>query len=52
MNDFFNSKFCTDLKNGKLPTVEVEITQKSVLTIGIVILICGVVLIAGVKLTK
>lgn len=54
MNDFFNSKFVTDLKDGTLPTmpVEVEIQTESLLLMGIVLLICGGILVAGYKLIK
>lgn len=54
MNELLNSKLATDLKEGKLPQVDVEVTMatSSMLMIGVIILIVGTVLIAGSKLIK
>lgn len=52
MNDFLNSKFVTDLKNGELPTVEVEIGTQSILIFAGSILLVGVILIVGKSLLK
>lgn len=52
MNDFFQSKFMTDLKNGELPTIEVEIGTQSILILAGSILLVGVILIVGKSLVK
>ncbi len=50
MNEFFESPFVQDLKNGNLPTVEVSVETKSIVTLALAILIVGVVLILGSKM--
>ena len=52
MNEFLNSKFVTDLKNGQLPTVEVEVATKSVVLIAGAFLLVGVILIVGNAIVK
>ncbi len=47
MNDLLNSKFATDLKNGKLPPVEVEIETTSIFMLGGTILTVGAILLIG-----
>lgn len=32
MNEFFNSKLITDMKNGKFPTIEVSISNETLIT--------------------
>lgn len=50
MNDFFNSKFVSDLKDGKLPPVEVEIETTSIALLAGAILLVGFILIVGKKM--
>lgn len=45
MNDLLNSPLIQDLKNGKLPEVEVEIGTQSILTLAGSILLVGMILI-------
>jgi len=52
MNEFFESKFMQDLKQGELPTVEVSFEMKSIIILCLFLLITGSVLIIGSKLMK
>lgn len=50
MNDLLNSKFVSDLKEGKLPPVEVEIETTSIVFLAGAILLVGFILIVGKKM--
>ncbi|MCL2328305.1 MAG: hypothetical protein FWC39_07305 [Bacteroidetes bacterium] len=52
MNDFFNSKLVSDLKDGKLPDVPVKIETESIVMLAGAILLVGVILIVGSALIK
>lgn len=52
MNDFFTSKFVQDLKDGKLPPVEVEIKTESLVQIGLVLVIAGAIVLLIGKIVK
>lgn len=47
MNDFFQSKFIADLKDGNLPPVKVEVETTSIVLLAGSILLVGVILIVG-----
>jgi hypothetical protein len=52
MNDFFNSKFVQDLQNGKLPTVEVEISTESLIQMSVCIGITAIAVIIAAQIFK
>ncbi|MDR0941661.1 MAG: hypothetical protein LBM68_05495 [Bacteroidales bacterium] len=52
MNDFFNSQFVTDLKNGELPEVKVGIETTSILMLAGALLLVGAILVVGKSMIK
>jgi hypothetical protein len=45
MNDFFSSKFMTDLEEGKLPPVVIEFDMLNILILCIALFVTGLLLI-------
>ena len=39
MNDFFNSKFATDLKNGKLPEMEISMATITMVKLSLALIV-------------
>lgn len=52
MNDFFGSKFVQDLKNGKLPPVEVKFSTESLVQIAAVLFFAAVAIIIVSKIAS
>ena len=50
MGDFLNSKFMTDLKDGKLPAVVID--NSSILKLGGMFLVVGLVIVLAVGIVK
>ena len=46
MNDFFNSKFVTDLQDGKLPPVVVEVEPVNIL------ILCAALFVTAILVVK
>lgn len=44
MNDFFDSKFMSDLKAGQLPAVTVKIDSLTIAQLGVMIVVAGLIL--------
>jgi hypothetical protein len=52
MNDFFESKFVQDLKNGKLPEIEVTLADESLIKLFSGILVTAVLIIGISKIIR
>lgn len=52
MNEFFNSKFVTDLKNGQLPPVEVRFSVESLAQVAITLFVTAVAIMIVGRIIK
>lgn len=52
MGDFFSSKFITDLKNGQLPPVDVQLSTKSLVELSVMLFITAVAIIITAQIFK
>ena len=52
MNEFFQSKFMQDLKDGKLPQVEVAISRQGLIELSATLIFTAVVIILIGKIVK
>ncbi len=52
MTDFFNSKFVSDLKDGKLPPVEIEVPARIFIYEGLTIIISALIILIAYNLMR
>lgn len=52
MNDFFESKFVADLKNGKLPPVEVQFSTESLVQVSVTLFVTAVAILITAAIVK
>jgi hypothetical protein len=52
MTEFFNSKFIQDLKDGKLPPVEVQFSTKSLIQVSVTAIITAVIIVLAAQIFK
>jgi hypothetical protein len=52
MDDLFNNKFVNDLKNGKLPPVEVQFATESLVQVSVTLFITAVAILLTAAIVK